>query len=146
MEQDYSVKSPNNGLVKRLGSGSTRFKLSVKVFIFANISAPNLKFLFISSFYLLQIHIYSANLNFVNTNCENRALREIRRGILEFLNCTKGLKKDHVSNRRVKYIYIYLKKDVQIPLRRAQPRDSRVSVNGTRVCVHANVCQSHMRK
>lgn len=105
MEQDYSVKSPNNGLVKRFGSGSTRFKLSVKVFIFANISAPNLKFLFISSFYLLQIHIYiySANLNFVNTNCENR---EIRRGILEFLNCTKGLKKGHVSNRRVKYIYI----------------------------------------
>lgn len=108
MEQDYSVKSPNNGLVKRLGSGSTRFKLSVKVFIFANISASNLKFLFISSFYLLQIHIYSVNLNFVNTNCENRALREIRRGILEFLNCTKGLKKGHVSNRRVKYIYIYI--------------------------------------
>lgn len=112
MERDYSVKSPNNGLVKRLGSGSTRFKLSVKVFIFANISAPNLKFLFISSFYLLQIHIYiySANLNFVNTNCENRALREIRRGILEFLNCTKGLKKGHVSNRRVKYIYIFKKR------------------------------------
>lgn len=107
VEQDYSVKSPNNGLVKRLGSGSTRFKLSVKVFIFANISAPNLKFLFISSFYLLQIHIYSVNLNFVNTNCENRALREEE--FWNFLTAPRDWKK--ITFRIVELnIYIFKKR------------------------------------